>query len=111
MENRQSRTVPLSRDLKEILLPVRRQGGYCFLSQAGGQFDDKELSREFRKLVALPSGAPDFSLHTLRHTFASHLVMKGLSIYRVSQWLGHKSVTTTMIYAHLAPQDDEINIL
>jgi len=48
---------------------------------------------------------------TLRHTFASHLVMNGISIYKVSQWLGHKSVNTTMIYAHLAPQDDEINVL
>ena len=50
-------------------------------------------------------------LHALRHTFASHLVMKGVSIYEVSQWLGHKSVNTTMIYAHLAPQHDEINVL
>ena len=47
----------------------------------------------------------------LRHTFASHLVMKGISIYKVSQWLGHQSVNTTMVYAHLAPQDDEINKL
>ena len=37
--------------------------------------------------------------------------MKGISIYRVSQWLGHKSVNTTMIYARLAPQDDEIDVL
>ena len=37
--------------------------------------------------------------------------MKGVSIYKVSQWLGHKGVNTTMIYAHLAPQDDEINVL
>jgi len=28
-----------------------------------------------------------------------------------AKWLGHKSVATTMIYAHLAPQDDEINVL
>ena len=44
-------------------------------------------------------------------SFASHLVMKGVSIYKVSQWLGHRSVNTTMICAHLAPQDDEINKL
>ena len=42
---------------------------------------------------------------------AGHLVMKGVSIYKVSQWLGHRSVNTTMIYAHLAPQDDGINKL
>ena len=36
---------------------------------------------------------------------------RGSSIYKVSQWLEHRSVSTTMIYAHLAPQDDEINVL
>ena len=45
------------------------------------------------------------------YTFASHLVMEGVSIYKVSQWLRHQSVNTTMIYAHLAPHDDEINVL
>ena len=36
-------------------------------------------------------------------------VMAG--VHHVSQWLGHRSVNTTMIYAHLAPQDDQINVL
>ena len=48
---------------------------------------------------------------TLLAILAVHLVMKGVSIYKVSHWLGHQSVNTTMIYAHLAPQDDEINKL
>jgi site-specific recombinase XerD len=37
--------------------------------------------------------------------------MKGVSIFEVLQWLGHRSVNTTMIYAHLAPQDSQINVL
>jgi site-specific recombinase XerD len=94
-----------------VLLPLRRGTGYCFLNRKGNQFGDTELTREFKRVVAQPSGLPDFTLHTLRHTFASHLAMRGVSIYKVSQWLGHKSVNTTMIYAHLAPQDDEINVL
>ena len=39
------------------------------------------------------------------------LTVEGIGIYKVSQWLGHRSVNTTMIYAHLAQQDDEINVL
>ena len=111
LKNRQSRTVPLNEELKRILEPFRKDRGYCFLNSAGKQFDDKELSREFKKVVAKPAGLPDCTPHSLRHTFASHLVMRGVSIYKVSQWLGHQSVNTTMIYAHLAPQDDEINVL
>ncbi|MFH1979033.1 MAG: tyrosine-type recombinase/integrase [Patescibacteria group bacterium] len=40
--------------------------------------------------------------HTLRHTFASHLVMAGASIKAIQELLGHANVTTTMRYAHLS---------
>ena len=46
---------------------------------------------------------PDVNVHTLRHTFASHYVMRGGSIVRLQAILGHASVRTTQIYARLAP--------
>ena len=111
LKSKQSRTVPLNGDLKAILSPMRQRRGYCFADDRGRQFGATQLTRAFKRLIVKPCGLPHFSLHTLRHTFASHLVMKGVDIYRVSQWLGHSSVNTTMIYAHLAPQDDQINVL
>lgn len=42
-------------------------------------------------------------LHSLRHTFASHLVMKGIALPTVQKLMGHSDIKTTMIYAHLAP--------
>jgi site-specific recombinase XerD len=43
--------------------------------------------------------------HTLRHTFASHLAMRGVSLYFIQKILGHQSIeTTTRIYAHLQPE-------
>lgn len=62
----------------------------------------KNVKRSFdtalRRAVIL-----DFKFHDLRHTNASHLVMNGVDITTVSRLLGHKSLTMTLRYAHLAP--------
>jgi len=47
--------------------------------------------------------------HKLRHTFASQLAIGGVSIYKIKQWMGHSDIKTTEVYAHLSPEDDDIN--
>lgn len=49
------------------------------------------------------AGCPDVTLHILRHTCASRLVQRGISLLVVKEWLGHASVKITERYAHLAP--------
>ena len=49
-------------------------------------------------------GIDDFHIHDLRHTAASWLVMEGVPLLEVSRLLGHKSITQTERYAHLAPE-------
>jgi len=51
-----------------------------------------------------------FRMHDLRHTFASRLVSRGVPIFYVSKLLGHKSISMTMRYAHLAPEAYELAI-
>ena len=58
-------------------------------------------------------GLPRIEFHDLRHTFASNYVMKGGSILYLKEILGHSDISTTMMYAHLAPSylEEEINRL
>ena len=43
------------------------------------------------------------TFHDLRHTFASHLVMKGVDLSTVAKLMGHRDIRVTMRYSHLAP--------
>ncbi len=49
------------------------------------------------------AGLREIRWHDLRHTFASHLAMRGVPIPQIQQWMGHATITMTMRYAHLAP--------
>ena len=53
------------------------------------------ISKKFKKLVVKAKINTDFNFHSLRHTFASWLVQKGVSIYEVSKLLGHADIKTT----------------
>jgi integrase len=58
LKNREPRTVPLNAQLKAVLKPLRRDQGYCFKNAHGRQWEDKELSSEFRRQIAGPSDCP-----------------------------------------------------
>jgi site-specific recombinase XerD len=53
-----------------------------------------------RLTAGLPAGA---TVHTLRHCYATHLLEEGVSLRLISQYLGHASLETTLIYTHLTP--------
>ncbi len=118
-KSKKHRTIPIHDKLAKILKPHRRDSGYILLpdkTERGKWRVRYEPKRAFASVVkaandkykAKIDGA---SPHTLRHTFASILVSRGVSLYKVQAWLGHASSRTTEIYAHLRPRDPEINKL
>ena len=97
------RHIPMAPRLLELLKSLpRKDDSWVFSTSNGGPHAGHILSRDFRKLVRA-CGIKGASLHTLRHSFASHLVMNGTDVYTVQKLLGHSSIKTTEIYAHLAP--------
>ena len=71
----------------------------------GGSFTSHRFKRYVRALAALdPSFSEEYDFHTLRHTFASWLRLAGVPLDRIQYWLGHRSITTTEVYAHIIPE-------
>ncbi len=62
---------------------------------------DTAIQQTMARAVARAGLAKHATVHTLRHSFATHLLMKGVNIREVQELLGHKNVETTMIYTHV----------
>lgn len=74
-------------------------GNHVFTNEYGQPIHPDTLTRRFTKL-AKRLGYPGVHLHTLRHSYASLLVSKGVPLKVISELLGHTEVRTTEIYAH-----------
>lgn len=91
---------PLKKILSEILSSPQRKSECVFLNSRGKPY----RSIRTAYLTALKkAGIENADFHTLRHTFASHLVMARMDLVTVKELMRHKSIEMTLRYAHLAP--------
>lgn len=67
-----------------------------------GRYSVRGLSWVMRETMKKTSITKDVSLHSLRHSYATHLLEQGLNIVTLKDLLGHADITTTMIYLHVA---------
>ena len=106
-----TRTLSITADVKAFFM-AKGQGNkqdFVFPNRKTGDIR-KRISKSFPRSVTeagLNEGIVDrrqrVTFHTLRHTFASWLVMENISLYDVKELLGHATLTMTERYAHLAP--------
>lgn len=80
------------------------------VERAGGDFDSRYSQRGVQWAVKQACKAAKISkevcVHTLRHTFATHLLEDGLDIITLKNLLGHENIETTMEYLHIAQLDN-----
>ena len=101
-KNHESRVIPMNDFVYEVLKkhPRHINSNYVFYNHDGNRFDNITHGLDG---AAKRAGIGHICLHTLRHTFASHLVMSGVDLPTVQKLMGRKDIETTMRYARLSP--------
>lgn len=89
----------LNDDMINLLMETLRRGDYVFCGPDGERL--KDIKRSFSTALR-KAGIKDFHFHDLRHTSASHLLMRGASLKSVQEHLGHSSLAMTQRYSHLS---------
>ena len=75
---------------------------WLFEGQTGGQYSPRSVQKILRDAVEKSGVNPYATVHALRHSFATHLVMSGLDTLTLQKLLGHESPVTTEVYVHLS---------
>jgi len=87
---------------------VNKPSYWLFEGQSGGKYSASSVQSIFRKAVKKANINPWATVHSLRHSFATHLLQQGTNLRYIQSLLGHSSSKTTEIYTHLLKVDNSI---
>ena len=117
-KSKKERIIPINQNLKTVLTNCSPKifgitDNYVFSKICGVKLNDDYITKKFKRAVRVSKLNDKVHFHTLRHSFASLLVQRGVSLYVVKELLGHEELTTTQIYSHLQQQNlrDAVNLL
>jgi site-specific recombinase XerD len=110
------RSIPMTKPLYKLLkkLSVKKANAvYPFPTPDGGKLEERRLLRVCKAIGKAAKITSRVYIHKFRHTFASHLVQRGVAIEAIQKLLGHSSIIETMVYACLKPEGlhEEVSVL
>jgi len=105
-KGRNDRIVMLSEKLLSLLREYFKEYKpkvYLFEGQQGEQYSTRSIQQIFNNAVKKVGIKKKVTVHSLRHSFESHLLDNGTDIRFIQELLGHKHLSTTQIYTHINP--------
>ena len=90
-----------------MLIKNHRQEDALFLNNHGKQITRQGFFKILKQLLLDKGLNPDVSPHTLRHSFATHLLSHGADLRSIQEMLGHSDISTTKIYTHVSDEKVE----
>ncbi len=80
---------------------LKEQDDYVFASERGGRLTERTMQLVFERALNKAKIDKPATFHSLRHSFATHLLENGVDVRYVQELLGHQNIRTTQIYTHL----------
>lgn len=88
---------------------LKKSNDYVFLSSRGDKMTRQAFFKIIKQIAKEKNIEKDFSPHTLRHSFATHMLQNGADLRIIQELLGHSSIATTQIYTNLSNKMIEDN--